>query len=66
MVEKRGLSGKYSAMKPGDCVIAFSRRHVFEIRRRIEGATGLKCAVVYGNLPPGTCMCTHIIGNIKI
>ena len=53
VVEERGLDGSYQAVKPGDCIIVFSRKQVFEIRRKIESSTGLKCAVVYGSLPPG-------------
>lgn len=54
VVERRGLAGSYKAVKPGDCVIVFSRKQVFETRKRIETATRQKCAVVYGSLPPGT------------
>ena len=54
VVEEKGLAGNYHAVRPGDCVIVFSRKQVFEIRKKIESTTGLKCAVVYGSLPPGT------------
>lgn len=43
----------FSQVKKGDCVISFSRRDIFAIRREIETMTTLKCAVIYGNLPPG-------------
>jgi ATP-dependent RNA helicase SUPV3L1/SUV3 len=39
-------------VKPGDCVVAFSRQDIFRIKNRIELWTGLRCAVVYGALPP--------------
>jgi ATP-dependent RNA helicase SUPV3L1/SUV3 len=34
--------------------VAFSRRDIFRLRREVEAATGLGCAVVYGSLPPKT------------
>ena len=37
---------------PGDCVVAFSQRKIYNIRNQIESITGLKCSVIYGNLPP--------------
>jgi ATP-dependent RNA helicase SUPV3L1/SUV3 len=52
-VDETSLDGSYSAVRPGDCVIIFSRRRLFDVRRRITAATGLRCAAVYGNLPPG-------------
>jgi ATP-dependent RNA helicase SUPV3L1/SUV3 len=44
----------YKNIKPGDCVVSFSRRTIFGIKQRIEKETGLKCALVYGALPPET------------
>ena len=31
-----------------------SRRQIFELKQRVEAATGLACGVVYGSLPPET------------
>jgi len=45
---------KITDVKPGDCVVSFSRTSIFNIRDRIEKATKLKCALVYGALPPET------------
>ena len=42
----------YGRVRPGDCVVAFSRRSIFEIKQNIEKETGLRCALVYGALPP--------------
>lgn len=46
-------------IKPGDCVVAFSRRKLFQLKNEIEVATAqrptaqrLRCCVVYGALPP--------------
>ncbi|RKO95361.1 hypothetical protein CAUPRSCDRAFT_3757, partial [Caulochytrium protostelioides] len=43
-----------SHLQRGDAVIAFSRRRIFELKSQIENATALRCAVVYGSLPPET------------
>lgn len=52
-VVDKSLNGDLSAVKKGDCVVAFSRRDIFEHKKNIEDKTGLKCAVAYGGLPPG-------------
>ena len=54
MLQTRSLEGDYSAVQPGDAVIAFSRKGIFAIRASIEAATGRRCAVIYGGLPPET------------
>ena len=46
--------GSYANVKPGDCVVAFSRKDIFSIREAIERLTKHKCCVVYGQLPPET------------
>uniref|UniRef100_H3H1H3 RNA helicase n=2 Tax=Phytophthora ramorum TaxID=164328 RepID=H3H1H3_PHYRM len=46
--------GSYSHIRPGDCVVAFSRRDIFQIKRDIEIKTGEKCCIIYGQLPPET------------
>nr|XP_057945003.1 ATP-dependent RNA helicase SUPV3L1, mitochondrial [Doryrhamphus excisus] len=40
-------------LKPGDCIVCFSKNDIYSISRQIE-ARGLECAVIYGSLPPGT------------
>lgn len=53
--EERGLGdGGYAAVERGDCVVAFSRRDIFEIKAAVEQATAHRCCVVYGALPPET------------
>jgi ATP-dependent RNA helicase SUPV3L1/SUV3 len=42
----------YKNIQKGDCVVAFSRWEIFQIRERIERDTKFKCALVYGGLPP--------------
>lgn len=52
-VEQRSLEGSFEAIRPGDAVIAFSKRSIFNIRAAIESSSGHKCCVVRGtNLIP--------------
>ncbi|KAJ2060193.1 RNA helicase [Coemansia sp. S2] len=53
-VSPDSLEGKWSNVQKGDCVVAFSRKDIFHIKSMIEEATGLRCAVIYGGLPPET------------
>ena len=39
-------------MRPGDCIVAFSKKDLYQISRDLE-AMGKECAVIYGSLPPG-------------
>ncbi len=48
----RSLGGDTRAVQPGDALVAFSRRSIFELKRDVERTTGRRCAVVYGALPP--------------
>lgn len=42
----------HARYEPGDCVVTFSRRDIFQLKETIERrSNGLKCAVVYGALP---------------
>ncbi|XP_006459154.1 hypothetical protein AGABI2DRAFT_201173, partial [Agaricus bisporus var. bisporus H97] len=52
LVEEESLGGDLSKVQKGDCVIAFSRTSIFALKTEIEKKSGLKCAVVYGKLPP--------------
>uniref|UniRef100_A0A668AL00 ATP-dependent RNA helicase SUPV3L1, mitochondrial n=1 Tax=Myripristis murdjan TaxID=586833 RepID=A0A668AL00_9TELE len=40
-------------LRPGDCIVCFSKNDIYSISRQIE-AKGVECAVIYGSLPPGT------------
>ncbi len=44
--------GSYAKVRPGDCVVAFSKPDIFAIKREIENSTQYKCCVIYGTLPP--------------
>ncbi|KAF5372866.1 hypothetical protein D9758_001616 [Tetrapyrgos nigripes] len=46
------LGGDWSKIRKGDCVVCFSRTGIFAVKKLIEEATGMRCAVVYGSLPP--------------
>ena len=54
VVNEKSLQGDYSQIRPGDCIVAFSRADIFSIRRQVEQLTPYKCAVIYGQLPPET------------
>lgn len=51
-VEDESLKGDLTKVKKGDCLVAFSRKQVFAMRKRIEQLNGVRCAVAYGRLPP--------------
>jgi len=46
------LEGDLNKIEKGDCVVAFSRKRIFSLKSKIESATQMRCAVVYGKLPP--------------
>ena len=41
----------FKNLRKGDCVVCFSRRDVFFVKRLIEIETSMKCAIIYGALP---------------
>ncbi|CCM04569.1 uncharacterized protein FIBRA_06750 [Fibroporia radiculosa] len=47
-----GLKNDLNLVQKGDCVVCFSRTKIFTYKKRIEEATGMRCAVAYGRLPP--------------
>lgn len=51
-VEETSLEGDWSKIQKGDCVVAFARSNIFKIKQEIEKTTKLRCAVIYGRLPP--------------
>lgn len=52
VVEEESLNGDFSLVRKGDCIVTFRRSSIFAIKRLVEEKTGLRCAVVYGKLPP--------------
>lgn len=53
-IDQNSLEGKYSKIRPGDCIVSFSRKEIFSIKRAVELFTKNRCCVIYGNLPPET------------
>jgi len=40
-------------IKAGDCVVAFSRKKLFQLKNEIEVMNpSVRCCIVYGGLPP--------------
>ncbi|CAG8436566.1 7159_t:CDS:10 [Funneliformis mosseae] len=54
VVADESLNGDLGKIQKGDCVVTFSRKAIFGLKNEIEQVTGLRCAVVYGALPPET------------
>ncbi|KAI0152442.1 P-loop containing nucleoside triphosphate hydrolase protein [Hypoxylon sp. NC0597] len=48
------LGGTFENLQKGDAVVTFSRVGIHAIKKQIENATGRRCAMVYGSLPPET------------
>ncbi|KAE9390652.1 P-loop containing nucleoside triphosphate hydrolase protein [Gymnopus androsaceus JB14] len=46
------LNNDYKNVQKGDCIVTFSRNNIFGVKKAVEKSTGMKCAVVYGKLPP--------------
>lgn len=44
----------FNKLQRGDCVVCFSKTAILDMKLRIENTTDLKCAVIYGALPPET------------
>ncbi|KAI2637148.1 P-loop containing nucleoside triphosphate hydrolase protein [Hypomontagnella submonticulosa] len=50
----RSLDNDWRNLEKGDAVITFSRVGIHAVKNQIEKATGRRCAMVYGSLPPET------------
>ncbi|GMM34899.1 ATP-dependent RNA helicase [Saccharomycopsis crataegensis] len=46
--------GHFGELQKGDCVVAFSKAKILDLKLRIERTTSLKVAVIYGALPAET------------
>ncbi|KAI7817086.1 P-loop containing nucleoside triphosphate hydrolase protein [Gamsiella multidivaricata] len=51
-LQEESLRGNFKKIQKGDCVVTFSRKNIFAVKKAIEEETGLLCAVAYGSLPP--------------
>ncbi|KAF8660630.1 hypothetical protein HU200_057536 [Digitaria exilis] len=54
LVPLKSPLGSFSNIKAGDCLVTFSRREIYTLKRRIEREGKHLCSVVYGSLPPET------------
>ncbi|AMD22565.1 HHL205Cp [Eremothecium sinecaudum] len=52
VVEPNPIARNFKNLKPGDCLIAFSKKRILKYKLEIERTTNFKVAVVYGSLPP--------------
>ncbi|GAQ77657.1 ATP-dependent RNA helicase [Klebsormidium nitens] len=50
----RQALGSLMEVRAGDCIIAFSRTQIYNIKKEIETKTRHRCCVVYGSLPQET------------
>ncbi|GFZ08876.1 ATP-dependent RNA helicase [Actinidia rufa] len=46
--------GSFSNIQTGDCIVTFSRRKIYKLKKLIENGGKHLCSVVYGSLPPET------------
>ncbi|XP_051152845.1 DExH-box ATP-dependent RNA helicase DExH16, mitochondrial isoform X2 [Andrographis paniculata] len=46
--------GSFSNIRTGDCIVTFSRKGIYTIKREIESRGKHLCSVIYGSLPPET------------
>ncbi|KAK4265579.1 hypothetical protein QN277_026610 [Acacia crassicarpa] len=46
--------GSFSNVQKGDCIVTFSRKSIYRLKKRIENEGKHLCSVVYGSLPPET------------
>ncbi|XP_044483934.1 DExH-box ATP-dependent RNA helicase DExH16, mitochondrial isoform X1 [Mangifera indica] len=46
--------GTFSNVRTGDCIVTFSRRDIYRLKKKIESSGKHLCSVVYGSLPPET------------
>lgn len=51
-VEEKSLENDLTNVRKGDCIVTFSRSGIFRYKRLVEEKTGMRCALVYGKLPP--------------
>ncbi|XVF38265.1 hypothetical protein REPUB_Repub20aG0085600 [Reevesia pubescens] len=46
--------GSFSNIRTGDCIVSFSRKDIYKMKKKIESGGKHLCSVVYGSLPPET------------
>ncbi|KAJ2778071.1 RNA helicase, partial [Coemansia javaensis] len=51
-VSDTSLCGRWENVRKGDCLVVFSRLGIYQTKATVEKKTGMRCAVIYGGLPP--------------
>ncbi|CAI0465861.1 unnamed protein product [Linum tenue] len=46
--------GSFDNIQTGDCIVTFSRKQIYKLKKKIETGANHLCSVVYGSLPPET------------
>lgn len=57
VASKELQGGLRSGISPGDCIVAFSKKELFQIKKQVEqelSRKDIKCALIYGSLPSET------------
>ena len=52
VVEAGGLQRGYLDVQPGDCVVAFSRKDIYDIKQLIEAGTGQRYEPMHCSFQP--------------
>lgn len=63
VVEDHVIGDNLKGLRKGDCVIAFSKKTILDMKLKIEKMTDFKVAVIYGSLPPETRVQQAILFN---
>ncbi|KAK8163273.1 P-loop containing nucleoside triphosphate hydrolase protein [Phyllosticta citribraziliensis] len=53
-MDKKAIGPELKGLRPGDCIVAFSKMDIHMIKANIQKKYGLQVAIVYGSLPPET------------
>ncbi|KAH3902135.1 related to ATP-dependent RNA helicase SUV3, mitochondrial [Saccharomycodes ludwigii] len=53
-VETSPIPNGLRSLQKGDCLVAFSKKKIIDLKLKIEQETTFKVAVIYGSLPPET------------
>ncbi|XP_021692039.2 DExH-box ATP-dependent RNA helicase DExH16, mitochondrial isoform X2 [Hevea brasiliensis] len=54
LVPSKKPLGSFCNIQTGDCIVTFSRREIYRMKKKIESGGKHLCSVVYGSLPPET------------
>ncbi|KAK7514468.1 P-loop containing nucleoside triphosphate hydrolase protein [Phyllosticta citriasiana] len=53
-MDEKPLGTNLEGLRPGDCIVAFSKMDIHMIKDMVRKKCGLQVAIVYGSLPPET------------